>query len=307
MPPAYAWARLNADGGLDIITGTQDIGTGTRTGLGQIAAEELGIDLADVAVQLGDTALGPYSPVSSGSSTIASIGPAVRGAVNEVRDQLLRLAATKMEVAADRLTIESGRIMVADGAGESLAIVDVMADVAPANLTGKGVRGPNPEDVTIRTFGAQCVEVEVDTETGEVTVLHVASAHDIGRIINPTLVDSQIWGGITQGVGFALHEQRVIDDRLGRVLNANLEDYHLPTIVDIPEMTHAHVGVPDTRANITGAKGVGEPPLIPTAPAIANAIHDAVGIRVEDAPISRQRMLTLLRAQTTTNGTGVTA
>ncbi len=307
-PPAYAWAKLNADGGLDVITGTQDIGTGTRTGLAQIAAEQLGIDLADVSLQLGDTALGPYSPVSSGSSTLASIGPAVRGAVNDVRDQLLRLAATKMEVASERLTITGGRISVADGGGESLAIAEVMADVAPANLMGKGVRGPNPEDVTIRTFGAQCVEVEVDTDTGEVTVLHVASAHDIGRIVNPTLVDSQIWGGITQGVGFALYEERVIDDRLGWVLNANLEEYHLPTIVDIPEMTHAHVDVPDPHANITGAKGVGEPPLIPTAPAIANAIYDAVGIRVEDAPISRQRMLTLLRERgATTTGNGVTA
>ncbi|CAA9560084.1 MAG: Xanthine dehydrogenase, molybdenum binding subunit [uncultured Thermomicrobiales bacterium] len=293
-PPAYAFAKLNPDGGIDLVTGTQDIGTGTRTGLAQLAAEELGIGVDQVRVQLGDTASGPYSPVSSGSSTMASIGPAVRGAVADVRQQLLRLAAVKMEVAAERLTIVDGRISVIGTTDQSMTIAEVMEDVAPANLLGRGARGPNPSDVSIRTFGAQCVEVEVDTETGEVTVLRVSTAHDIGRIINPALVDSQIHGGITQGIGFALTEERVVDHRLGMVMNANLEEYKIPTMLDVPPISHAHVDVPDSVANITGAKGVGEPPLIPTAPAIANAIFDAVGIRVHDAPISRQRMLTLL-------------
>ncbi len=297
QPPAYAFAKLNADGGIDIVTGTQDIGTGTRTGLAQIAAEELGVEIDHVRLQLGDTANGPYSPVSSGSSTLASIGPAVRGAVAEVRTQLLRLAAVKMEVAAERLTIQDGKISVAGAADQSLAIAEVMSDIAPANLLGKGVRGPNPSDKSVRTFGAQCVEVEVDIETGEVTVLRVSTAHDIGRIINPALVDSQIYGGITQGIGFALFEERVVDERIGHVMNANLEEYKIPTMVDVPPIHHAHVGVPDNEANITGAKGVGEPPLIPTAPAIANAVFDAVGIRVSDAPISRQRMLALLTSQ----------
>ena len=293
QPPAYAWAKLNADGGLDIITGTQDIGTGTRTGLAQIAAEELGVGLEQVDLMLGDTATGPYSPTSSGSSTVASVGPAVRAAAADVRRQLLRLAATKMEVAPNRLSILDGQIMV-EGGGPSLSIAEVMTDVDPANLLGKGARGANPEDVSIRTFGAQCVEVEVDTGTGEVTVLRVATAHDIGRIVNPALVDSQIYGGITQGVGFGLVEERIIDNARGIVLNANLEDYHIPTILDVPPIHHAHVDVPDTRANSTGVKGVGEPPLVPTAPAIANAIFDAVGVRMTQAPISRQRLLAAL-------------
>ena len=300
-PPAYAWARLNPDGGIDVITGTQDIGTGTRTGLAQIAAEELGVELKDVRLQLGDTAVGPYSPVSSGSSTMASIGPAVRGAVGDVRRQLLGIAAVKMEVAAERLSIDGGRISVAGTSDQSLTIAEVMADIAPANLLGKGVRGPNPTDKSVRTFGAQCIEVEVDTETGEVTVLRVSTAHDIGRIVNPALVDSQIYGGITQGIGFALTEERVMDERLGLVMNANLEEYKIPTMLDIPPIHHAHVDVPDPAANITGAKGVGEPPLVPTAPAIANAVYDAVGIRINDAPISRQRLLALLADQRSTD------
>ena len=293
-PPAYAWAKLNPDGGLDVITGTQDIGTGTRTGLAQIAAEELGVGLDQVDLLLGDTATGPYSPVSAGSSTVASVGPAVRAATAEVRRQLLQLAATKMEVASERLTIRDGQIAVESDGGASLSIAEVMADVAPANLLGKGARGPNPTDVSVRTFGAQCIEVEVDTETGEVTVLRVSTAHDIGRIVNPALVDSQIYGGITQGVGFGLVEERIIDHARGIVLNANLEDYHVPTMLDVPAIHHAHVNVPDTVANVTGVKGVGEPPLVPTAPGIANAIYDAVGVRMTQAPISRQRLLTEL-------------
>jgi xanthine dehydrogenase YagR molybdenum-binding subunit len=148
-----------------------------------------------------------------------------------------------------------------------------------------------------RTFGAQIVELEVDTETGEVTVLRVVTAHDCGRIVNPTMVDSQVIGGITQGIGFALTEERVVDDRLGLVLNANMEEYKVPTIADVPPIEHAAVDVPDPEANPTGAKGIGEPPLVPTAPAIANAVFDAVGIRVLDAPISRHRLLDLLTTQ----------
>ena len=305
-PPGYAWAKLNDDGGIDVITGTQDIGTGTRTGLAQIAAEELGVGIENVRLDLGDTATGPYSPTSSGSSTVASIGPAVRAAVGDVRRQLLRLAAVKMEVAAERLTISDGRISVEGASDQSLTIADVMEDVAPANLLGTGARGPNPTDKSVRTFGAQCIEVEVDTETGEVTVLRVSTAHDIGRIINPALVDSQIYGGITQGIGFALTEERVMDEGLGIVMNANLEEYKVPTMLDVPPIHHAHVDVPDVAANITGAKGVGEPPLVPTAPAIANAVYDAIGIRVNDAPISRQRLLALLAGQRTANGNEVT-
>jgi xanthine dehydrogenase YagR molybdenum-binding subunit len=151
--------------------------------------------------------------------------------------------------------------------------------------------------VTVHTFGAQCVEVEVDTGTGEVTVLRLVAAHDCGRIVNPTMVESQIVGGITQGIGFALIEERIVDDRLGMVLNANLEEYKVPTVADIPPILHVPVNIPDLKANPTGAKGVGEPPLIPTAPAIANAIFDAVGVRITDGPISRHRLLAALSDQ----------
>jgi CO/xanthine dehydrogenase Mo-binding subunit len=135
-------------------------------------------------------------------------------------------------------------------------------------------------------------------------VLRVVTAHDCGRIVNPTLVDSQVVGGITQGLGYALLEERVVDARLGIVLNANLEEYHVPTVADVPVFEHAHVDVPDSAANSTGAKGIGEPPLVPTAPAVANAVFDAIGIRFREGPLTRQRVLAALAEQGANAGEG---
>jgi xanthine dehydrogenase YagR molybdenum-binding subunit len=171
---------------------------------------------------------------------------------------------------------------------------DVMSAIAPVMILGQGAREPNPEGKSVGTFGAQCIEVEVDTETGDIEVLRVVASHDCGRIVNPTMVDSQIIGAVTQGLGFALIEERVVDHRLGVVLNANLEEYKVPTVADIPSIEHAAVDVPDVEANSTGAKGIGEPPLVPTAPAIANAVFDAIGVRFREFPLSRRRVLDAL-------------
>jgi xanthine dehydrogenase YagR molybdenum-binding subunit len=296
-PPGYAWIELNEDGTADVVTGTQDIGTGTRTGLAQVAAEELGLPLGDITFHLGDTGTGPYAPVSSGSATQATIGPAIRAAAIEVTQQLLQVASTAMEIPVNRHSVRQGKLLVDGDAGRSVTVKEIMQQIAPHTLQGRGARGANPEDKAPRTFGAQIVELEVDTETGEITLLRVVTAHDCGRIVNPATVDSQVIGGITQGIGFALTEERVVDHRLGIVLNANLEEYKVPTIADIPPIEHAAVDVPDPEANPTGAKGIGEPPLVPTAPAIANAVYDAVGIRIFDAPLSRHRLLEQLARQ----------
>jgi xanthine dehydrogenase YagR molybdenum-binding subunit len=244
-PPAEAQVHLEDDGGATLTTGTQDIGTGTRTALCQIAAEELGIKIGKISIKLGDTDSGLESPTSGGSATLASLGPAVR------------------EAAAS----------------------------AKAHAGGKGERGPNPFHKTVRTCGAQCAEVEVDTETGEITVLRVVTAHDCGRVINPTMVDSQVYGGVTQGMGFALIEERIVDQATGVVLNANLEQYLVPTAADVPDIHNATLSMPDLEANTTGTKGIGEPPFIPTAPAIANAVYDAIGVRIRHLPISREKIL----------------
>lgn len=294
-PPAYAWVKINGDGTADVITGAQDIGTGTRTGLMLIAAEELGLPVADIRVHLGDTAVGPYAPTSAGSATQPTVGPAVRAAAADAKRQLLEAAAKLLEKdEPTQLRLRDGVIYANGGTANQVTVKEVTGRLAPHMILGHGLRGANPKAVSIRTFGAQCVEVEVDIATGEITVLRVAAAHDCGRIINPTTVESQVIGGVTQGVGFALTEDRVIDQGSGIVLNANLEEYKVPTVADIPLIIHAAVDLPDTAANPTGAKGIGEPPLIPTAPAIANAIFAATGIRLRHAPLSRRALFTAL-------------
>ncbi|HEX2513068.1 MAG TPA: molybdopterin cofactor-binding domain-containing protein, partial [Chloroflexota bacterium] len=294
-PPGYAWVKLNADGTADVVTGTQDIGTGTRTALTQVAAEELGLPLEQIALHLGDTAQGPYAPVSSGSATQATIGPAVRAAAADARAQLLEAAATYLEVPPTRLRVEGGQILVEGESEPATTVAEVTGRIAPHMIQGHGARGPNPTDKAVRTFGAQCVEVEVDVETGEVTVLRVVASHDCGRVINPTMVDSQVVGGVTQGLGYALSEERVVDAARGVVLNANLEDYKVPTVADIPLIHHVAADLPDPEANPTGAKGIGEPPLVPTAPAVASAVFDATGVRLRDLPLSRPKLLEALQ------------
>jgi xanthine dehydrogenase YagR molybdenum-binding subunit len=303
-PPGYAWIKLNSDGTADVITGTQDIGTGTRTGLTQIAAEELGIPMSQITLHLGDTAQGPYSPTSAGSATQATIGPAIREAALNVRQQLLDAATLILEEPAEKLTVQEGKVLVKGDPATHVSIAEITQRMAPHMIQGHGAREANNKEKSVRTFGAQCVEVEVDIETGEVSIIRLVASHDCGRIVNPTMVDSQVVGGVTQGIGFALTEERVVDSRRGFIVNANLEEYKVPTVADIPEIVHAQVNLPDVAANSLGVKGIGEPPLIPTAPAIANAIYDAVGVRLRHNPFTRRRLLEALQQQAQSNGNG---
>ena len=289
-PPAYAIIRLNSDGTADLVTGTQDIGTGTKTVLVQIAAEELGLKAEDIRITVGDTLAGPYAPVSAGSMTVPSMGPAVRAAAKSAREELLSLASTLMQVSAASLSIRNG-IITSTTPSKTVAVSDVTRRIGDFMIVGKGARGPNPSNVKVRTFGAQFAEVEVDVETGDVTVTRVVAVHDFGRIINPLTSGSQIEGGIVQGIGFALMEERFVDPESGTSLNANLEAYKIPTMLDIPIIEHALLDRPDESCNSIGSKGAGEPPIIPTAAAIANAVYDAAGVRVRSLPITREKIL----------------
>jgi len=298
-PPGYAWVKWNADGSVDVVAGTHDIGTGSRTGLSQIAAEELGLPFEQVALHLGDTAYGPYAPVSSGSATQATIGPAIQAAAIDAKRQIFEAAAPMLEVAVHDLELRDGSVMVKGQPGKKMAVGEILGKIQPHMIQGHGSRGPNPTDKTVHTFGAQAVEVEVDVETGDVTVLRVVAAHDCGRVVNPMMVESQVIGAVTQGIGFALTEERIVDSGRGVVMNANLEEYKVPTVLDVPKIENVHLDLPDVEANPTGAKGIGESPLIPTAPAIANAVYDAIGVRVYQTPLSRARILSALANQAT--------
>jgi xanthine dehydrogenase YagR molybdenum-binding subunit len=293
-PPAYATVRINRDASIEVLTGAQDLGTGSRTVLAQIAAEALGARVDDVRTVLGDTERLPYAPNSWGSITTASVGPAVRVAAIEARERLLEAAAGMLDVDPGVLEAKDS-VVHSRESDRSLAFAEITDRLGEVMIIGQGSRGPNPDQTAIAAFAAQFAEVEVDLDTGEVRVLRIVSAHDSGRVINPTLAESQLEGGIIQGIGYALFEERVVDARLGLPLNPTMHDYKIPTIADIPPIDAFFVGGADVVANHTGAKGIAEPPIIPTAPAIANAVADAIGVEVTEIPLTRWRILAALR------------
>jgi CO/xanthine dehydrogenase Mo-binding subunit len=294
-PPAQAIAKLLPDGSAVIITGTQDIGTGTRTVLAQIAAEELRIPISAVRVELGETEFGVFSPPSGGSMTLASVGPAVRMAAAEARKEMLEIVGHLAETPADILDIRDGLILNTETGKEMGAMSSFLSQLEGHEVTARGMRGPNADGVIVRTFGAQFAEVEVDIGTGEVRVLKIVAAHDCGRIVNPLTFSSQIEGGIIQGLGMALYEQRIVDHTLGVSVNPNFGDYKIPTICDVPEIELVLFDTPNEVANTIGALGSGEPPIIPTPGAIANAVAHALGRPVTGLPLTPDRILTMLR------------
>lgn len=299
--PSYAIARMNADGTFDVLTGSQDLGTGTKTVFSQIAAEELGVGIDKINTVVGDTLAGPYGVLSAGSLTVPSVGPAVRMAARDVRNQILEIAGEILDTPAEDLDIQKGIIAPKSGSGSGtntearISLEEVAEKVGNYMIIGKGARGPNPEDYNVNTFGAQFAEVEVDTATGEVKVLNMTAVHEFGRVINPLTLSSQIEGGVIQGLGFGLFEGRTMDRNTGRSVNPNLEDYKIPTALDVPEIHWQAAGPADPIATNIGAKGAGEPPIIPPAAAIANAVFHAVGVRIYDLPITPARILDALR------------
>jgi xanthine dehydrogenase YagR molybdenum-binding subunit len=217
------------------------------------------------------------------------MAPAVRAAAYEVRQQLQSLASDLFEVSADDLEIVDGEFRTKDGALHQ-PVVEVTGKLGNAQLVGTGSRGPNPDGMRIQTFGCQIAQVAVDPDTGEIEVERIVAVHDIGRVVNPLGASSQVEGGVLQGLGFALSEERVVDPTTGSVVNGGLEDYKPPTMADCPEIVLDFIDVPDEHTSL-GIKGLGEPPIVPTAAAVANAVAAATGVRIREAPLSRRRFL----------------
>ena len=285
--------RLGSDGRATVVTAMQDIGTGTATTMSQIAAEELGLPLDRVDLVLGDSARGPYASISAGSSTTPSMGPAVRSAAADAARQIIEIAAQRYDKEERVLSLRGGNVVSSDGG--SWPIEDVVGLLEDAQILGKGARGPNPTGMQVLTFGVQVAEVAVDVETGEIRVERVAAIHDVGRVVNPLGASSQVEGGIIQGIGHTLSEDRLLDPATGITLNQTLDAYKLPTIADVPEIVTELLDIPDEHLTNLGSKGLGEPPIVPMAAAIANAIRDATGADVRSLPISREEMLRALR------------
>jgi len=245
-----------------------------------------------VQVSLGDSARGPFASISAGSSTIPSMGPAVRSAAADAKRQIIEIAAQRFHLEERVLDLRDGQIVSADGG--SWPLTEVTGLLESGQILGKGARGPNPAGMQVLTFGVQVAEVAVDVETGEVRVDKIVAIHDVGRVINPLGAQSQVEGGIIQGIGHTLSEERIVDPATGSILTRTLDSYRMPTIADVPEIVTDLVDVPDPHLTNLGSKGLGEPPIVPTAAAIANAIRDATGAEIRSLPITREEMLRAL-------------
>src|SRR5512139_1975760 len=298
-PPSTAIVKLFADGSANLNMGASDIGCGTKTWGAQIVAEELGVPMDRISVEHADTGTTQFATPSGGSKTVPTESPAIRSAALDVKQQLYAMAAEQLKLPAADLELRGAEVVSKTDATKKVALGQIQAFSRRGLLVGIGYRVPNPPGTAVNPFGAQFAEVEVNTKTGEIKVLRFLAAHDSGRILNEKMFRNQVFGGVTMGIGFGLTEDRVMDDaQLGKLLTVNLHDYKMPTALDAPaDKTVVIVDPHDNTFSNTGAKGVGEPATIPTAPAIANAVFNATGLRLTDAPMSPARVIRAMEAQ----------
>jgi CO/xanthine dehydrogenase Mo-binding subunit len=295
LQPTGATVRLNPDGSLQVLTGQVDI-AGTNIGLAQIAASAFGVDIDQVRITTGDTDSAPLTGLSAGSKTIYTVGAAVMEAAQDARRQTLEIAASEMEAAVQDLEIEDGKVTVRGVPSRSISLTQIgkkgnlyMSKVPPVlgvSHIAFAVQAP--------AFAAQLARVEVDPDTGEVTLHEFVVAQDAGKAINPLGVEGQMQGGAVQSLGFALTEGLLFDEK-GRLTNPSLLDYRKLTAADLPKIETIIVEVP-SPAGPFGARGVGEPPIVPAPAAIANAVFNATGARITELPITPERIAMALVA-----------
>jgi CO/xanthine dehydrogenase Mo-binding subunit len=290
--PSTASVSLNEDGTISILTGSVDI-SGTDTVLAQIGAETLGINVEQVIIAKRDTDLAPYTQPSGGSRIIYSQGKAVQMAAQDTREKVLALAAERLQVSPDALECDGGRVYVQDNPpqGYSLAQVARMSLSSRSGpIMGTGSLSSMPY---APVFNTQGVEVKVDRETGQIRVTRLVQAQDVGTTINPMSVEGQIEGGAVQGIGRALTEDVVIDRNDGHLLNPSFTTYLMPLAADMPQIENILIEVP-TEDGPFGARAVAEPPGFGPPAAIANAVYDAIGVRIKDLPITPAKILAAL-------------
>lgn len=295
---ASARVLLADDGGLVVESAASDMGPGTYTSISQVAAETLGVPLARVEFRLGDTEL-PMAPVHGGSITLASVGSAVRAACHVARGKLLSLALGDEEsplkgTNTDRIGFADGRLFLLDdpARGESIAMLMRRHGVAVLDAEADAAPGKETERFSTYAFGAVFAEVRIDPDLCTVRVPRMVGAYAAGRIVNPLTSRSQCLGGLMMGLGMALLEHSEWDSRQGRVMNANLAEYLVPVHADCPELDVILIDEHDPHVNDLGVKGIAEIAAVGSAPAIANAVYHATGIRVRELPITPEKLLT---------------
>ncbi len=304
-----AYVQLNEDGSAQLLVGASEIGQGAEVVLSQIAAEELGLPIEAVGITCADTAVTPYDRGTFSSRVTFYTGLAVKKAAEDARKQLLEMASKMTEVPEGDLRIENGRIVSQKHREVSLSMREVVewAHMKEKPILGRGWAGgkgdypglphkaKGKEPTPGWKYGAQAVEVEVDAETGIARVRKIVSAHDVGKSLNPLTVKGQIIGGVVMGLGYAMHEGLQFDE--GRVINPSFMDYKIASSQEIPEIVPVCVEVPLPEGPF-GAKGIGELAVVGIAPAIGNAIHDAVKVRIKELPLNPARVLANIEEQT---------
>jgi len=300
---AGAWVELDDGGTAKIVTGVTEIGEGILTVLAQIAAEELGIKPEDVTIGDNDTARSPEAAHAGATRQTYMIGNVVALACREARGKLFNFLGEQWEVAPDQLHAANGEVF-AESTNHRISMEEAVRLAKSRGLVpvgsasfGTDTTGLDPVDGAGKpwqayVFGCQVAEVEVDTVTGEVQVLGVWAAHDVGRAVNPKGVEGQIEGGIVQALGQGLMEDYKLEN--GHTSTSGFAKYILPTSLDVPRVNSIIVEDPDPIGPL-GVKGIGEPAMVPTIPAIMNAIYDAVGVRITALPATPEKVLMAIR------------
>ena len=306
-----AWVGVEMDGTVIVRSGVTDIGAGQVSALGQIAAEALGVTLDNVVVYNSDSAVTPLAGTTTATRALYMTGNAVKQAAEAVRARLAERAAKELGVAPDEVDMGFNEVFVTDRPERSMPLVDLVRICGSEGIHRSELamfRAPFTDSLDPETgqgqahpdyaYGAHAVEVAVDVETGEVEVLKSVAAHDVGQCINPAAVEGQIQGGAQNGQGYALSEEMLYEE--GRLITPSFSEYLMPTAMDMPKVECI---ILESRSGVGpyGAKGIGEPAMTPVAPAIANAIADAIGVRVFELPITPERIVKALQQR---GGTG---
>jgi xanthine dehydrogenase YagR molybdenum-binding subunit len=286
---------LSANGHAEIACATSDIGTGTYTIMAQVAADMLGLPIDDISIKLGDSTL-PQSPVEGGSWMAASVSHAIANAADAVRKELLRLAKKAPDsplagTKLDDITLADGKIASKRDPNRAVSITDAMRNSGVDRIEQERFSDFKEDSKHARnTHSAVFAEVKIDEQLGVIRVTRVVSAVAAGRILNTRTAHSQIMGGVVWGIGMALHEETLIDHQFGRIMNANIGEYHMPVNADVYDIKVIFVDEPDDIINPLGIKGVGEIGIVGVAAAIANAVYHATGKRIRDLPITLDKL-----------------
>lgn len=291
---SIARMRLESDGSLRLLTGLMDVGEGSLTVMPQIAAEELGVGYDQVLVTFGDSETTPEAPLTAGSTATFSTGTATKEAARQLKARMIEVVAPLLDTEPSNLQITDDGVEHIQYPERSVSFAQIAESAGEIEV--EAAISPGSRDHVINSFGAHFAEVEVDTDTGKVRVLRYIAAHDSGRILNPKLAINQVEGGVSQMLGFTLSEQMLTDPRNGVTLNASFLEHKSPTLQDFPEIQVLFADVVDPVGPF-GAKALGEPPSIGVAPAVTNAIYNAIGVRIRDLPLTPDRVLNEIEAQ----------